>query len=63
MSQGQIREEGTLFALINHGWYLVPGADVTAFLQTDLFLVYLLFCERKAVPVKWRSDVKLVSCE
>ena len=52
MSQGQIREEGTLFALINHGWYLVPGADVTAFLQTDLFLVYLLFCERKAVPVK-----------
>ena len=25
---------------------------VTAFLQTDLFLVYLLFCERKAVPAQ-----------
>ena len=27
-------------------------AYVTAFLQTDLFLVYLFFCERKAVPVQ-----------
>ena len=63
MSQGQIREEGTLFALINHGWCLVPGADVTAFLQTDLFLVYFLFRERNTVPVQWRSDVKLVACE
>ena len=25
---------------------------VTAFLQTDLFLVYLFFCQRKAVPVQ-----------
>ena len=32
-------------------------AYVTAFLQTDLFLVHLFFCERKAVPVQWRSDV------
>ena len=32
-------------------------AYVTAFLQTDLFLVDLFFCERKAVPVQWRSDV------
>ena len=63
MSQGQIREDGTLLALINHGWYLVPGADVTVFLQIDLFLVHLLLCERKAVPVQWRSDVKLVSYE
>ena len=38
MSQGQIREEGTLLALIDHGWYLVPGADVAVFLQTGLFL-------------------------
>ena len=30
---------------------------VTAFLQTDLFLVYLFFCERKAVPVQWRIGV------
>ena len=30
---------------------------VTAFLQTDLFLVSLFFCERKAVLVYWRSDV------
>ena len=27
-------------------------AYVTAFLQTDLFLVHLFFCERKAVPVQ-----------
>ena len=27
-------------------------ATVTTFLQTDLFLVYLLFCERKAVLVQ-----------
>ena len=27
-------------------------AYVTAFLQTDLFLVYLFFCERKALPVQ-----------
>ena len=26
-------------------------AYVTAFLQTELFLVHLFFCERKAVPV------------
>ena len=32
-------------------------ACVMAFLQTDLFLVHLFFCERKAVPVQWRSDV------
>jgi len=32
-------------------------AYVTAFLQTDLFLEYVFFCERKAVPVQWRSDV------
>ena len=32
-------------------------AYVMAFLQTDLFLVYLFFCERKAVAVQWRSDV------
>ena len=32
-------------------------AYVTAFLQTDLFLVHLFFCERKAVPVQWRSDI------
>ena len=25
--------------------------------MTDLFLEYLFFCERKAVPVQWRSDV------
>ena len=33
-------------------------------LQTDLFLVYLFFCERKAVPVLRRSDVNwfLVIC-
>jgi len=30
---------------------------VTAFLQTDLFLVHLFFCERKAVRVQWGSDV------
>ena len=30
--------------------------DVTAFLQTDLFLFYPLFCERKVVSVQWRSD-------
>ena len=28
-----------------------------------LFLVYLFFCERKAVPVQWRCDVKLLSCD
>ena len=28
------------------------------FLQTDLFLVYLFFCERNALPIQWRSDVK-----
>ena len=27
-------------------------AYVTAFLQTDLFLVHLFSCERKAVPVQ-----------
>ena len=27
-------------------------ADVTAFLKTDLFLVSLFFCKRKAVPVQ-----------
>ena len=34
-------------------------AYVTALLQTDLFLVHLVYCERKAVPVQWRSDVNL----
>ena len=28
-----------------------------AFLLTDIFLVQLFFCERKAVPVQWRTDV------
>ena len=32
-------------------------AYVTAFSQTDLFLVHLFFCERKTVPVQWRGDV------
>ena len=32
-------------------------AYVTAFLQPDLFSVHLFFCERKAVPGQWRSDV------
>ena len=32
-------------------------AYATAFLQTDLFLEYLFFCERKAAPVQWRKDV------
>ena len=34
-------------------------AYVTAFLQTDLFLVHLkfFFFGRKAVPVQWLSDV------
>ena len=27
-------------------------AYITAFLQTDLFLEYLFFCERKSVPVQ-----------
>ena len=35
------------------------GTKSKAFLQTDLFLVYLFFCERKAVLVQWRQ---LVSC-
>ena len=30
-------------------------ANVTAFLQTDLFLLHLFFCKRKAVPVQWRK--------
>ena len=32
-------------------------AYVTTFLQTDLFLAYLFFRERKTVPVQLRSDV------
>ena len=32
-------------------------AYVTAFLQTDLFLVYPFFCEIKGVPAQGRSDV------
>ena len=39
--------------------FTTSGPDVTAFLQTDLFLAYHFFCERKAVPVQSRSDVKL----
>ena len=33
-------------------------AYVTAFIQVDLFSVYLFFSERKALPVSWQSDVK-----
>ena len=33
------------------------------FLQTDLFLVYRFFCERKAIQLQWHSHVKLVSCD
>ena len=32
-------------------------AYATAFLQAGLFLEYLFYCERKAVPIQWRSDV------
>ena len=32
-------------------------AYVMAFLQTNLFLQYRFFYERKAVPPQWRSDV------
>ena len=32
-------------------------AYVTAFLQTDLFLVHFFFSERKAITVQWPSDV------
>ena len=32
-------------------------AYVTAFLQTDLFLVHLFFCEREVIPIQWHSDV------
>ena len=40
-------------------WSLSVGAcnshtNVTAFLQTDLFLVYLSFSKIKAVPLQWR---------
>ena len=33
------------------------------FYRLIYFLVYLFFCERKAVPVQWRSEVKSVSCD
>ena len=36
---------------------------VTAFLQTDLVLVYLFFFERKAVQVLLRRDIKVASCD
>ena len=32
-------------------------AYVTAFLQTELFLAYLLFSKIKAGPLQWHSDV------
>ena len=32
-------------------------AYVTAFLQTDLFLVFLISFEKKPLPVQWRSNV------
>ena len=31
--------------------------SLTKLLQIDLLLAFLFFCERKAVPVQWRSDV------
>ena len=34
---------------------------VMALLQTNLLLVYLFFCERKAVLVQWRSDVNNIN--
>ena len=34
---------------------------VMALLQTNLLLVYLFFCERKAVLVQWRSDVNNIT--
>ena len=43
--------------LISWSMQLPYWAYVTAFLQTDLFLVYLFFSKIKAVPLHWRSDV------
>ena len=31
--------------------------QATAFLRTDLFLVYLFVRERKVAPAQWHSDV------
>ena len=43
---------------MNRSLQLPYLAYVTAFLQTDLFLVHLFFCEREVVPVR-----QLVSCD
>ena len=52
--------KGVYMGIQGYTWVLTGANDqehatpinVTAFLQTDLFLVHLFFCERKAVPVQ-----------
>ena len=39
---------------------MIMSLNVTAFLQTYLFLVHLFLCERKTFPIQWRQ---LVSCD
>ena len=39
---------------------LLYSAYAMAFLQTELFLLYLFFCDRKALPVLWRSGVNFL---
>ena len=38
-------------------------AYATAYLQTDLFLEYFFFCERKTLPAQSRNGGKLASCD